>query len=74
MNNHQLILFMLQLSMMYNAVSLGWKIKKINSKGFILSKKIQDMTELDNNTIKLLGVLTELNETRKFSHFSELYA
>jgi hypothetical protein len=59
--NHKLLLFMTQLTTMYNATALGWKIKKIKGNKFIITKKINNMTKLDNNTRKLLVAIMESN-------------
>ena len=56
-NNHKLVILILQFMALMNAVLLGWKVKKVESKKFIICKKVSELTELDNNTVKFLDTI-----------------
>lgn len=43
--DERIILYILQITMIYNAISLGWNIKKISNKKYELTKTF---TETDN--------------------------
>ena len=57
---HNIVLFMLQLSIMFNAMNLGWKVKLVDNNKVILSKKIKEMTELDKDTESFLSKIIEV--------------
>lgn len=46
-NNTSLILIIVQVSILYNAILLGWKVKKINENKYELSKKLSDLNNFD---------------------------
>jgi hypothetical protein len=52
--DRKMLLFTLQLSIMYNATLHGWNIKKVSDRKFVITKKLNNMTKLDNNMKKLL--------------------
>lgn len=54
----------LQLIALYNAITLGWDIKYIGNKQIVFSKKIVNLTKLDNDTNKLLYKLVEINNNK----------
>lgn len=45
--DEQIILYILQVAMIYNAISLGWNVKKVNNKKFILTKIIPNSETVD---------------------------
>ena len=47
--DEQIILYILQVAMIYNAISLGWNVKKVNNKKFILTKIISKTDKTDLN-------------------------
>ena len=54
--DEQIILYILQVAMIYNAISLGWNVKKVNNKKFILIKIIpnSEIVDLDKFVDTLL--------------------
>lgn len=50
---------MMQLMAIINAIALGWEVKEIDNKKFTMTKKINNMTELDKNTIRLLDTIMQ---------------
>ena len=40
-----IILYILQVTTLYNAMALGWKVKKIGDNTYELTKKIEDYKE-----------------------------
>ncbi len=58
--NHKMVLLIMQLTTLYNAVQLGWKVKKINKNGFTMTKKINEMTLLDHNIKQLIDLLIKI--------------
>ena len=54
--DEQIILYILQVAMIYNAISLGWNVKKVNNKKFILTKIIpnSEIVDLDKFVDTLL--------------------
>lgn len=59
---HRLIVLILQMMALTNAVLLGWRVKKIEGNRFTICKKINQLTELDNNTIKFLDTIMQFKE------------
>lgn len=59
---HRLIVLILQITALTNAVLLGWKVKKVEGNKFIICKKLNELTELDNNTIKFLDTIMQFKE------------
>jgi hypothetical protein len=55
--NKKHIIFVLQLSIIINAINLGWTIDHINHNKIILSKKISKYNKFNNtnNLYKLIG-------------------
>lgn len=51
------VLYMLIVTITYNASILGWKVTLIDYKRIELSKKKTDMTKLDHNLDKLINAL-----------------
>jgi hypothetical protein len=51
------MMLILKLTAIFNALLLGWDVKCFNSNKIILKKKINDMTNLDFNTHKLIKIL-----------------
>lgn len=49
-----------KLSLLLNAIKLGWTIESINSDTIIISKKNNKLTKVDKNTIKLIKKLFSL--------------
>lgn len=47
---NNIILFLLQLAIIFNATNLGWHVKLLQTDKIILSKKINQLTELDIDT------------------------
>ena len=62
MENHKLFVLMLQIIALMNAVVLGWPVKKVEGNKFIICKKINKLTELDNNTLKFLDTIMQFKE------------
>ena len=46
------IVYIIKFVTIYNAIKDGWKIKKINNKKYIFSKKLIDIKKNDFNYIK----------------------
>jgi len=61
-NNSKLFVLILQIVSLTNAVMLGWRIKKVEGNKFIICKKIDQLTELDNNTSKFLDTIMQFRE------------
>jgi hypothetical protein len=59
MNNYTLILLILKMTVLYNAVNLGWTVDTINENKIILSKKLVKMTELDHDTMRLIDEMVD---------------
>lgn len=59
-NYNQLFILILQITALTNAVLLGWNIKEIKNNKFIISKKINNLTDLDNNTVLFLNTIMQL--------------
>lgn len=59
---HRLIVIILQMMALTNAVLLGWNIKKVEGNKFVISKKINKLTALDNDTIKFLDTIMQFKE------------
>lgn len=59
-NYNQLFILILQIIALTNAVLLGWNIKEIKNNKFIISKKINNLTDLDNNTVLFLNTIMQL--------------
>jgi hypothetical protein len=57
---NKIIIFMLQLAIIFNAMNLGWKVKLMDSNQLVLSKKIEELTELDNDTEGFLSKIIEM--------------
>ena len=47
LENRRLILYILQIATIYNAITLGWRVRKIGSRKFELSKKISELGDFD---------------------------
>ena len=60
-NNHKLMVLILQIMTLMNAIILGWRVKKIEGKKFVICKRINELTELDNNTVKFLDTIMNFN-------------
>ena len=60
MDNNNIIITMLKFVAVINAVLLGWNVKVIEDKKFVITKKLSQLTELDNNINKLLETLFKL--------------
>lgn len=45
--NLELVLYILQVTVVCNAIKLGWKVTKIGQKTYELSKKLCDLETLD---------------------------
>lgn len=60
MNNNIIMITMLKFVAIINALMLGWNIKVIEDKKFIITKKLSQLTELDNDMNKLLETLFRL--------------
>ena len=58
---NKVMIFMLQLAIIFNAMNLGWKVKLINNSKLILAKKLSEMTELDNDTEVFLSKVIEVS-------------
>lgn len=56
----KMIIFILQLTIIYNAINIGWKVKKIDNKEIILVKKLNEITDIDNNMNLLLKKIIEI--------------
>lgn len=48
------MIYLLQISTLYNASVLGWKIRKISPKIYELSKDKSQITEMDKDTARFL--------------------
>ena len=46
-NKTKLILCILQITTLYNAMQLGWKVTKIGNRKYELSKKISEINNFD---------------------------
>lgn len=54
--NRAIILYILQMTTLYNAMVLGWKVKKIGNNRYELSKKIDEINEFDlKNFVNCVG-------------------
>lgn len=60
MDNNIIMITMLKFVAIINALMLGWNIKVIEDKKFIITKKISQLTDLDNNMNRLLETLFKL--------------
>jgi hypothetical protein len=56
------IIYILQIATIYNAISDGWHIRRINNKSFEFSKKISNCNEFDLNCF--IDKLLLLNKTK----------
>ena len=52
--NKKYVIFILQLTIIMNAVNMGWSINQINDNKIILSKKISKITDMDDNLYKFM--------------------
>lgn len=53
------MILILQITAVCNAIIMGWSVKVIDNK-IILTKKIMDLTKLDNDVPRLIEKLLEL--------------
>jgi hypothetical protein len=53
--NKKYVIFILQLTIIMNAVNMGWSINQINDNKIILSKKISKITDMDDNLYKFMN-------------------
>lgn len=60
MDNNIIMITMLKFVAIINALMLGWNIKVIEDKKFIITKKLSQLTDLDNNMNRLLETLFKL--------------
>lgn len=60
MDNNIIMITMLKFVAIINALMLGWNIKVVEDKKFIITKKLSQLTDLDNNMNKLLETLFRL--------------
>lgn len=60
MNNQDLVILILKITIMCNAMTLGWDVKYVNDREVVITKKLNKMTGLDHDTIKLLDAMTEV--------------
>ena len=47
--NKDILIYILQIVTLYNAISLGWRIKKINCKTYELTKQINNIETFNFN-------------------------
>ena len=52
--NKKYVIFILQLTIVMNAINMGWSVNKINDNKIILSKKISKITKFDDNLYKFM--------------------
>ena len=52
--NKKYVIFILQLTIMINAINMGWSVNKINDKKIIFTKKVSKITNLDNTLYKFM--------------------
>jgi hypothetical protein len=52
--NKKYVIFILQLTIIINAINMGWSINHINNNKIILSKKISKITKFDDNLYKFM--------------------
>ncbi len=64
--SHKLTILTLQIIALINATTLGWRIKSVDGKKFIICKKVSEMTDLDNDTLKFLDTIIRFNECTSF--------
>lgn len=55
-----IIEILLRICIICKASMLGWNIKKMSSNEIIISKKINNMNNIDNNLEKLLDFITNI--------------
>lgn len=60
MNSNNIVIAMLKFVAIINALLLGWNVKVIEDKKFIITKKLSQLTELDNNVNRLLETIFRL--------------
>jgi hypothetical protein len=48
--SRELLLYILQVVTIYNAIILGWEVKKIGIRTYKLSKKIKDLSQFELTT------------------------
>ena len=48
--SRELLLYILQVVTIYNAIILGWEVKKIGTRTYKLSKKIKDLSQFELTT------------------------
>lgn len=54
----ELIIYILQIALIYNAIGAGWKVDMLNHKTIILSKKVYSYEEYNNiNLVTLVDTL-----------------
>lgn len=56
-NQNILLLYLIQIISIYNAILLGWNVKKLGKNTYELTKKID---VLDNNLTKFVDAITNL--------------
>lgn len=59
MNNQELTILILKITIMCNAMTLGWDVRHVNNKEVIITKKLNKMTDIDHDTVKLLNAMTQ---------------
>lgn len=65
--NRNTILCIMQIVAIYNAISLGWKVKKIGIRKYKLSKQITLLTNTDNDNLSnLTNFVNILTSKAKF--------
>jgi len=52
--NKKNAIFLLQLTIIINAIKMGWSINHVNNNKIILSKKISKITNNDDNLYKFM--------------------
>ncbi|ARF09333.1 hypothetical protein Catovirus_2_282 [Catovirus CTV1] len=59
---HCLTVLILQMMAVTNAIMLGWKVKKIEGNKFVITKKKNQLTELDNDTVRFLDTIMQFKQ------------
>lgn len=70
-SNKTAIIQILQIIMVYNALVLGWKVKKINTNTFELSRRIEDAQNFDMKN--LLQNIISFDLIRTFTENSNFH-
>lgn len=64
------MLSVLQITAIYNAIDLGWRVHSIKkNKCIVLRKKKKDLSRIDRSTCKLIGALLNSQNSANYNNF-----